>query len=86
MFSVQSCQNSKHSVDLNSAHRIIITDDPFVCKHIGCSLDESEEWNKEAEAFMLDINGLKFEHNPHLIDLLLATGHTVLQQLLACGV
>lgn len=65
--------------NLKSAQRII-TDDPFVCKQIGNSLEDSEEWAKEAETSMLDINRLKFEHNPYLIDLLLATGDSTLQE------
>lgn len=66
--------------EVNSAHRIIITDDPFVCKHIGGSVEETSEWSKESEAVMYNINKLKFEQNPHLLDRLLATGERILQE------
>lgn len=66
--------------DLNKAHRIIITDDPFVCKRIGGTVLESDEWDTIKETSMRDIMKLKFEQNPHLIDMLIATGDRILQE------
>lgn len=66
--------------ELSKAHRIIISDDPFTCKRIGDSVLESADWDAVKETTMHDINKLKYEQNPHLIDLLLATGDRTLQE------
>lgn len=66
--------------ELNKAHSIIITDDPFVYKQIGDSVTESADWNAVRESTMLDINKLKFKQNPHLIEMLIATGNRTLQE------
>lgn len=66
--------------DLNKAHRIIITDDPFECKRIGDKVDETDDWDALSESTMRNINKLKFEQNPHLIELLLTTGNCTLQE------
>lgn len=71
---------ARASNELNKAHRIIVSDDPFVCKHIGNSTTETADWESSREAIMLDINKLKFEQNPHLADMLISTGERTLQE------
>lgn len=60
--------------DLIKAHRIITTNDPFVCKHTGDTIDDTSEWNDQCETYMTDINRLKYEQNPQLLESLLTTG------------
>lgn len=65
---------------LNKAHRIITTNDPFVCKAIGHSIHNSAEWNDQCETHMTKINRLKYVQNPHLVESLLSTGERILQE------
>lgn len=66
--------------ELAKAQRIIVTNDPFICKQIGGSCDDNDKWIKSREQVLTDINKLKFTQNPELLDLLLDTGDSILQE------
>lgn len=66
--------------ELVKARKIITTNDPFVCKQLGDGLNDTKNWREICEEKMLEINRLKFEQNPSLLDLLLDTGDRILQE------
>lgn len=66
--------------ELGKAHRIIISSDAFACKRIANQIEDTTDWLAEQESTMTDIIRLKFEQNPHLVELLLATGTQKLQE------
>lgn len=50
----------------HKAHQILTTNDPFVCKQIGDSIERSREWNKVQLAKTASIQKLKFNQHPRL--------------------
>lgn len=65
---------------LDKARKIIMSNDPFVCKKVGDQIRESEDWSNRKFDIMTEINRLKFEQNDNLLIQLLATGDSILQE------
>lgn len=75
----QFCKARSHN-ELAKAQRIIINNDPFVCKQIGDSISDNDKWLECRERTLFDINKLKYTQNPELLDLLIDTGNNILQE------
>lgn len=75
----QFCKARSHN-ELAKAQRIIVNNDPFVCRQIGDSIEDNDKWLGSREQTLLDINILKYNQNPELLDLLVDTGNTILQE------
>lgn len=72
--------------EFDKAHRIIITNDPFKCKKIGGSITDNQEWLGARENVLTEIVKFKFAQNSELLEQLLATGDSTLQEATLGGV
>lgn len=75
----QFCKARSHN-ELAKAQRIIVNNDPFVCKEIGDSISDNDKWLSCREKTLSDINRLKYSQNPELMELLIDTGNNILQE------
>lgn len=75
----QFCR-ARSNNELAKAQRIIVNDDPFVCKQIGGSCTDKDKWIKSREEVLTNINRLNYTQNPELLDQLIDTGDSILQE------
>ena len=66
--------------DEQSMKELVHTSDPKLCKEIGRNVFpfDGSLWDREKERLMIDVNRHKFQQNPKLAKMLLATGDAVL--------
>ena len=66
--------------DEQSMKELINTSDPKLCKEIGRSVFpfDGSMWDRQKEHLMIDVNRYKFQQNPKLAKMLLATGDAIL--------